>query len=141
MLSSYLLLPIQPHPCLSPHSPPSIHLNGLNDPVFPSGSMAVSLITALFYLHTFTPPPKRTILPFPNIRRLVATAEPAGAARLGAVPAAFEAGPRLRRAVPARQHVFSAEIRPLRRVLGSDLFLSVMFFQHLCYRNSAHLYQ
>ncbi|CAF97899.1 unnamed protein product, partial [Tetraodon nigroviridis] len=49
-----------------------------------------------------------------------------GAARLGAVPAAFEAGARLRRSVPGRQLPVPAGLRPHRRLSGSHLFFPVL---------------
>lgn len=78
-----------------------------------------------FLLCVLAPCPQRAVLPLPNVHGLAEAAEPAGSARLGALCAAPQAGPRLRRSLPGLQLLFSFGLRPHRRLPGRKRFLQV----------------
>ncbi len=111
-----------PSPIQQPHSPAPVPFVSCIILIFHCCLITVfSTLPLLLYL--IPPSPQRSVLSLPNVRWLAEAAEPAGPARLGAVPAAFEAGSCLRRSVPGCQLCLSTGLRSHRGFPGSELSL------------------
>lgn len=106
----------QPPSSFEPHCPPLVPFCVF---VFPFFS-----VTVFSWLPYLIPPfLQRPVLSLPNVHWLAEAAKPAGPAWLGAVSAAFEAGPRVRRSVPDCELFLSTGLCSHTRVPGWKLFL------------------